>query len=436
MGGFKVWLEWKNSYFRVFRYIHGKPRFGNNALVVPGENWDGPDEGCPPHFHSGDEVTVGNVCRLFCPPRYVCRVSRLVFRCFMCALWKLFDLFNFVGLAFSIVDKKTPKERLVQVVKWYMSAYHAGRKSGVAKKPYNPILGEIFQCYWDVPGLPSKDGQDLRNGPVPWCNQNHLTFVAEQVSHHPPSKCILFHYWTPTTVSSCLCLQFQLSTLNALQKGYAFKPTFILNRNSWAFRSECTTLDTGQSSWSTREKNTLSLFPVDMAGTAIREVDSADARAHGRSFSRSILTTPWIELGGSVTITCKKTGCFANIEFHTKPFYGGKKHRISGELFSPNDKKPFLTIAGEWNGLMEAKWTDSGVSFDLKAPLLPLNTEFHFSRKNSHLWNNNVRLLCTVLNSIIQNYLIIISYCWRKEVWGYLNFIYHFFSFSENGSVC
>jgi hypothetical protein len=37
---------------------------------------------------------------------------------------------------------------MVQVVKWYLSTFHAGRKSPVAKKPYNPILGEIFQCWY------------------------------------------------------------------------------------------------------------------------------------------------------------------------------------------------------------------------------------------------------------------------------------------------
>ena len=41
---------------------------------------------------------------------------------------------------------------MVQVVRWYLSAFHAGRQSSVAKKPYNPILGETFQCYWDLKG--------------------------------------------------------------------------------------------------------------------------------------------------------------------------------------------------------------------------------------------------------------------------------------------
>jgi len=73
---------------------------------------------------------------------------------------------------------------------------------------------------------------------------------------------------------------------------------------------------------------------------------------------RSILTVPWIELGGSTELKCPQTGYNCTIEFITKPFYGGKKHRIQAEVFGPRDKKPFLTVTGEWNGMMEAKWAD------------------------------------------------------------------------------
>lgn len=86
-----------------------------------------------------------------------------------------------------IADLKDPRDRMVQVVRWYLSAYHAGRKSAVAKKPYNPILGEVFQCYWDIP-TEKTDSQCVDDGPVPWCRRDQLTFISEQVSHHPPSK--------------------------------------------------------------------------------------------------------------------------------------------------------------------------------------------------------------------------------------------------------
>lgn len=77
---------------------------------------------------------------------------------------------------------------------------------------------------------------------------------------------------------------------------------------------------------------------------------------------RNILTVPWIELGGKTSITCAKTGYMANIEFKTKPFYGGKKDVVRAEVFEPNEKRPFLQVDGEWNDKMWAKWIN-GVSW-------------------------------------------------------------------------
>ncbi len=80
---------------------------------------------------------------------------------------------------------------MVQIVKWYLSSFHAGRKSAVAKKPYNPILGEIFQCWWNLENGNVSTGDNIEpvnaEGPVPWCRTDQLVFIAEQVSHHPPS---------------------------------------------------------------------------------------------------------------------------------------------------------------------------------------------------------------------------------------------------------
>lgn len=45
------------------------------------------------------------------------------------------------------------------------------------------------------------------------------------------------------------------------------------------------------------------------------------------AYARSILTIPWVELGGKVNINCARTGYSATVTFHTKPFYGGKVHR-------------------------------------------------------------------------------------------------------------
>jgi hypothetical protein len=65
----------------------------------------------------------------------------------------------------SITDYQTPRDRFIQVVKWYLSAFHAGRRSAVPKKPYNPILGEIFQCFYDLGSSSnvSEIGNDFKN---------------------------------------------------------------------------------------------------------------------------------------------------------------------------------------------------------------------------------------------------------------------------------
>ncbi|XP_052755654.1 oxysterol-binding protein-related protein 9 isoform X1 [Galleria mellonella] len=225
----------------------------------------------------------------------------------------------------KIVDMPTPRDRMIQVVRWYLSSYHAGRKSQVAKKPYNPILGEVFRCHWDLDGAEahtaSTEKQEVGDGPVPWCTPDQLSFVAEQVSHHPPisafyaehvNKRIQFEAWV-WTKSKFLGLSIGVHNIG---------------------RGTVTLLDLG-------EEYTLT-FP--------------------NGYGRSILTVPWIELGGSVVIECVQTGHKANIEFLTKPFYGGKKHRVTCEVYAGSDKKAYYTAQGEWNSRMDGRWTESGRS--------------------------------------------------------------------------
>lgn len=70
------------------------------------------------------------------------------------------------------------------------------------------------------------------------------------------------------------------------------------------------------------------------------------------AYARSILTVPWVELGGKVSISCVKSGYSATVTFHTKPFYGGKVHRWG-----------FLLLG--WGGmeLQNHSWLDSAALF-------------------------------------------------------------------------
>merc|ERR1711892_773061 len=56
------------------------------------------------------------------------------------------DFFAHPDIFTDIAVKQTQEERMVQVLRWYLSSFSASRKSAIAKKPYNPIIGEIFRC--------------------------------------------------------------------------------------------------------------------------------------------------------------------------------------------------------------------------------------------------------------------------------------------------
>ena len=46
------------------------------------------------------------------------------------------------------------------------------------------------------------------------------------------------------------------------------------------------------------------------------------------AYGRSILTVPWVELGGKVSITCPQTNYHANIEFKCKQFFSSDVNKV------------------------------------------------------------------------------------------------------------
>uniref|UniRef100_A0A3B3V8M6 Oxysterol-binding protein n=1 Tax=Poecilia latipinna TaxID=48699 RepID=A0A3B3V8M6_9TELE len=231
------------------------------------------------------------------------------------------DFFAHPDLFVSIADQPEPRERMVQVVKWYLSAFHAGRNDSVAKKPYNPILGEVFFCHWDLPN--EKEEESVSDGPVPWSSPNSVRFVAEQVSHHPPISAFY---------AECLSKKIQF------------------NAHIWT-KSKFLGMSIG-------------VHNIGQGCVSCLEHDEHYILTFPNGYGRSILTVPWVELGGECNISCSKTGYSATIMFHTKPFYGGKKHRVTAEIFAPNDKKSFCSIEGEWNAVMYSKLaTGENVTF-------------------------------------------------------------------------
>lgn len=73
-------------------------------------------------------------------------------------------------------------------------------------------------------------------------------------------------------------------------------------------------------------------------------------------YCRSILTTPWVELGGKCDIACPQTGYRAEVEFKCKQFWGTEQNMVVAQVYSQESKKAVVKVEGEWNGRLTAKW--------------------------------------------------------------------------------
>ncbi|XP_075528243.1 oxysterol-binding protein-related protein 11-like isoform X5 [Dermacentor variabilis] len=210
------------------------------------------------------------------------------------------DFMSYPDMFLRIADGETPEERLVMVTEWLLCSLYATRKSRSARKPYNPVLGEMFHCSWQVAGTGEVGTQ--------------VTFVAEQVSHHPPVSAFYVE-----------CLEKQM----CLQASLSIKSNLMGNYVGLQFMGEV-------------ELRLLSLGETYSIGLPTM-------------YWRSLLSQPYIELGGRVTVACGDA--IAPITFHTKPFYGGKLHCISSEVKSMTGET-VCKISGEWDTRLELQYAD------------------------------------------------------------------------------
>ncbi|XP_075907611.1 oxysterol-binding protein-related protein 10 isoform X3 [Nelusetta ayraudi] len=258
-------------------------------------------------------------------------LTRVVLPTFILEKRSLLEMYaNFMAhpdMFLSITAGATAEERIVRFVEYYLTAFHEGRKGAVAKKPYNPVLGETFHCSWEVPRERVKPAVRSNQGPSwePGRGPNNaqqdedspagcyrVRFMAEQVSHHPPVSGFY-----------CECRERRM----------------CVNAHVW-----------------TKSKFMGMSIGVSMVGEGVLcllEHDEEYVFTLPCAYARSILTVPWVELGGKVSISCAKSGYSATVTFHTKPFYGGKVHRVTAEVKHNPTSTIVCKAQGEWNGTLE-----------------------------------------------------------------------------------
>nr|XP_033802082.1 oxysterol-binding protein-related protein 11 isoform X1 [Geotrypetes seraphini] len=245
------------------------------------------------------------------------------------------DFMSHPDLFLAITNGTTPEERMIRFVEYYLTSFHEGRKGAIAKKPYNPIIGETFHCSWRVPKKQVQSPKTCNSSSQSSSSSSQQTtpseemerqaesdfytvrFVAEQVSHHPPvsgfyaeclerNMCVNAHVWTKS--------KFLGMSIGVTMVGEGLL-SLLEHGEEYTFSLPC-------------------------------------------AYARSILTVPWVELGGKVNVNCAKTGYSATITFHTKPFYGGKLHRVTAEVKHNASNSVVCRVQGEWNSVLEFTYSN------------------------------------------------------------------------------
>ncbi|EON96851.1 putative oxysterol-binding protein [Phaeoacremonium minimum UCRPA7] len=205
-----------------------------------------------------------------------------------------------------IPDINDPVERFVSVVKFYLSGWHI-RPPGV-KKPLNPILGEIFTCYWDLP------------------DKTKAYYISEQTSHHPPKSS--YFYMVPE---------------HHIRVDGTLKPRSKFLGNSAASLMEGTAILTLLNRGKDKQKGERYIL------------------TQPNMYARGILFGKMkYELGDHSFVRCPELGLVADIEFKTKGWVGGTYNAIGGSIRNENTGDILYELSGLWSDEMYIKNLKTG----------------------------------------------------------------------------
>ncbi|MBW0504186.1 hypothetical protein O181_043901 [Austropuccinia psidii MF-1] len=206
------------------------------------------------------------------------------------ALQKLCEEFEYADelLTMAVKSQNNPIERLVYIVGFVVSGY-CSSKTRFARKPFNPMLGETFECI-----RPDKK----------------IRFISEKVVHHPPTMAAYAEgeQWT-MEINSSIRQKFWGQSLEIIPEG--------LNR----------------------------LTISDKEGQDVYEWDKPS------SFVRNLVSgTKYLEHIGKVTVTNQNNRAKATIEFKPGTTFGGEasRNKVEAKIYD-EDGKVQVTISGKWD---------------------------------------------------------------------------------------
>lgn len=201
------------------------------------------------------------------------------------------DFCTHIDYILRIPTQQDPLERFLSVTKFYLSGWHTRAKD--IRNPFNPVIGEIFRCQYD-------HGDSVSY------------YVAEQISHHPPSTAFSI-----------------VNEVKGLVLNAYIRPVIKFRGNS---------------------------LDVCLEGKLVGQI-----RDHSEEYEigfphivvKGVLVGAiQITLAGTAILSCAQSGYYAEFDFKTKGLVRGKHNYVVANIKHTSSKKTLYTIEGRWDGVM------------------------------------------------------------------------------------
>lgn len=209
----------------------------------------------------------------------------------MTMLQKMAELMEYCHLLDQADQCEDPYLRLVYAASWAISVYYAYQRTW---KPFNPILGETYEMV----------------------NHNGITFLAEQVSHHPPMS-----------AGHCENEHFTYDVTSKL------KTKFLGN--------SCDVYPVG------RTRVTLKSDGV------VLDLVPPPTKVNNLIFGRT-----WVDSPGEMILTNSTTGDKVVLYFQPCGWFGAGRFEVDGYVYDANEE-PKILMTGKWSESMSYQPCDA-----------------------------------------------------------------------------
>jgi hypothetical protein len=199
----------------------------------------------------------------------------------MTMLQRMAELMEYSYLLDMADETDDPYMRLVYASSFFISVYYAYQRTW---KPFNPILGETYEM----------------------ANHGGMSFIAEQVSHHPP-----------------------------MSAGHAENEHF-----TYDVTSKLKTKFLG---------NSADVYPVGRTRVTLkRDGVTLDLVPPPTKISNLIFGRTWIDSPGEMVLTNLTTGDKVVLYFQPCGWFGAGRYEVDGYVYN-SAEEPKILITGKWN---------------------------------------------------------------------------------------